>query len=263
MALLALAALVAIFLGWTYTRAPRGPDGAPSRVEPRRATPQEVAAMRRAIERNVAGAPDYAGFFDRLRTAFPADYEGFAARAADRAAAIGETPSADALLIEAARTVRQSHGILAAEADGPALDRFFQARRAVIEELSRSNATLCIDFLYGGGAGDFASFSRDHRGLFAAMANAGLDAIADGQVKRTEREPPNDADFRTLENALRAQGVSNAAIAALLDGKLPNPPLEDGELCDAGRVYLQTLAALPDAARLRIYGFAVKLMAHS
>jgi hypothetical protein len=232
-------------------------------VDARPPTPQEVAAMRRAIERSVEGAPDYAGFFDRLRTAFAAEYESFLGRAADRAAAAGETPGADALLIDAARTLRRSHGILAAKADGPALDRFFQAKRAVLEALAVNNQGLCVDFLYGGGAGDFSAFSRDHRGLFAAMANAGLDAISDGQAKRMERDAPKDEDFRTLENALRAQGVSNAAIGALLDGKALNPPLDDSEMCEAGRIYLQTLAALPDAARLRIYGLAVALMAHS
>jgi hypothetical protein len=264
LALLGLAALVAIFLGWTFMREPaKAPESAAARIDERPTTPQDVAAMRRAIERSVAGAPDYAGFFDRLKTAFPAEYEGFVTRAAERAAATGEMPSADALLIEGARSLRRSHGILAAKADGPALDRFFQAKRAVLEALAGKNEALCVDFLYGGGAGDFAPFSRDHRGLFAAMANAGLDAINDGQAKRMEREAPKDEDFRTLENALSAQGVSNAAIGALLDGKAPNPPLDDSEMCEAGQIYLRTLAALPDAARRRIYGFAVELMAHS
>ena len=130
-------------------------------------------------------------------------------------------------MIAAARDLRSSHGILAAKADGPALDHYFEAKRAMLDALAAKNQALCVDFLYGGGNGDFVSFSRDHRGLLAAMANAGLDAISDGQGRRVDREAPNNADFRTLENALRAQGVSNAAIGALLDGKPPNPPLDD------------------------------------
>ncbi|MGO9674073.1 MAG: hypothetical protein ACLPSF_07900 [Methylocella sp.] len=262
LALLSLAALVAIFLGWTYLHQPSNAPDAASTLA-RRTSPQEVAAMRRTIERGIAGATDYVGFFERLKTAFPAEYEGFLTRAAERAAAPGETPSADALMIEAARGLRSSHGILAAKADGPALDHYFEAKRAMLDALAAKDQVLCVDFLYGGGNGDFAAFSRDHRGLLAAMANAGLDAINDGQAKRVERDAPNDADFHTLENALRAQGVSNAAIGALLDGKAPNPPLDDGEMCQAGQIFLQTLAALPDAARRRIYGFAVELMAHS
>ena len=262
LALLSLAALVAIYLGWTYLHQPANGLDAGSARE-RRSSPQEVAAMRRAIERSVADAMDYARFFDRVKTAFPAEYEGFLTRAAERAAVAGATPSTDALMIEAARDLRRSHGILAAWADGPALDHYFEAKRAMLDALAAKNPALCVDFLAGGGNGDFASFSHDHRGLLAAMANAGLDAINDGQARRVERNAPNDADFRTLENALRAQGVSNAAIGALLDGKAPNPPLDDAEMCQAGQIFLQTLAALPEAARRRIYGFAVELMAHS
>lgn len=222
LALMSLAAIVAIFLGWTVLRGPaRGPYIS---ADTGRASPQEIAAMRRAVERSIAETPDYSGFFARLRTAFPVDYESFVAQAAERAAAAGETPGPDALMIEAARGLRKTHGVLAARADGPALDRLFEAKRAVLDALAGKSDALCVDFLYGGGSDDFAAFSRDHRGLFAAMANAGLDAINDGQLKQMGREAPNDEDFRTLENALRAQTVSNAAIGALLDGKAPNPP---------------------------------------
>lgn len=259
LALLGLAALVAIFLGWSWLYPPAPKDGVQRHV-----TPQEVAAQRSAIQRAIAGAPDYAGFFERFRTGYGPEYEGFLARAAERAAASGAPADADALMIEAARALRQSHGVLAARADGPALDRFFEARRAMLDALAAKDQALCVDFLYGGGGGGgFAAFSRGHRALLAAMANAGLDAVSDGEAKRVAREAPNDDDFRTLENALRAQGVSNAAIGALLDGKAPNPPLEDGEMCQAGLIFLQTLAALPDGPRQRIYSFAVALMAHS
>ncbi|VFU10301.1 hypothetical protein [Methylocella tundrae] len=262
LALLSLAALVAIILGWTFLHnAPREPDSS-ARTDGRRASPQEVAAMRRAIERTVAGEPDYAGFFDELKAAFPAEYEAFIARAAEASAEAGEGANADALMIDAARGLRRSHGILAASADGPALDHYFDAKLAFLRALAGADKALCVDFLSGGN-GDFVAFSRDHRPLFAAMAAAGLDAINDGRAKRIKRAAPTDEDFHTLENALRAQGLSNAAIEALLDGKATIPPLEDGEMCQAGEVYLQTLAALPDAARRRIYGFAVQLAVRS
>ena len=237
LALMGLSALVAIFLGWTYMRQPASAPDAPS-ASARRTSPQDVAAMRRAIEGGVAGAPEYAGFFERLKIAYPAEYEGFLNRAAESAAIAGETPGADALMIAAARDLRSSHGVLAAKADGPALDHFFAAKRAMLDALAAKDQALCVDFLYGGGNGDFAAFSRDHRSLLAAMANAGLDAIGDGEAKRIARAAPNDEDFRSLEKALRAQGVSNAAIGALLDGKAPNPPLEDSEMCQAGQIFL-------------------------
>ena len=262
LALLSLAAFVAIILGWASLRGPAPAPDLGARTNERRASHQEVAAMRRAIERTIAGAPDYAGFFGQLKAAFPAEYEGFLARSAERSAEAGETANADALIIEAARGLRRSNGILAAEADGPALDHYFDARLAVLQALAEKDRTLCVDFLYGGG-GDFTAFSRDHRGLVAALTVAGLDAVNDGQAKRMKRDAPTDADFRTLENALRAQGLSNGAIEALLDGKALNPPLDDDEMCQAGKTYLQTIAALPDAARRRIYSFAVQLMARS
>lgn len=262
LALLSLAALVAIILGWTFLHeASRGPDSI-ARTDGRKASPQEVAAMRRAIERTVAGTSDYAGFFDQLKAAFPAEYEAFVTRVAGRFAEAGESANADALMIEAARGLRRSHGILAASADGPALDHYFDAKLAVLHALAGADKALCVDFLNGGN-GDFVAFSRDHRPLFAAMAAAGLDAINDGRAKRMKREAPTDEDFRTLENALRAQGLSNAAIEALLDGKATDAPLDDREMCQAGEIYLQTLAALPDAARRRIYGFAVELAVRS
>ena len=47
------------------------------------------------------------------------------------------------------------------------------------------------------------------------------------------------------------------------DGKVGNPPIADTKLCQAGLAYLDTLAAMPEAAWLRIYGFTVELMARS
>ena len=257
LALMGLAAVVGIVLIATYLR------GSDTQGEARRASPQEVAAMRRAIERSMAEEPDYAAFFERLKSAYPAEYESFVSKASHRAATAGGAAPVDGLMIEAARDLRRTHGLSAARADGPALDRLFDARRAVLDALASSDRALCVDFLYGGGSGDFSAFSRAHRVLFAAMANAGLDAIDEGRIKQMERAAPHDDDFRTLENALRAQGVSNAAIGALLDGKAPNPPLADAEMCQAGQTYLRTLAALPDPARRRIYGLSIALMAHS
>jgi hypothetical protein len=263
LALLGLAALVALFLGWTVAhQSARPADPTSAGTNETRTSPQQVAAMRRIIERAVTNVTDYAGFFSQLRVMFPAEYDSFLTRAAERAAANGQAADADALTIEAARDLRRSHGVLAAKADGPVLDHYFATKRALLEALAAKSQTLCVDLLYGGN-GDFSAFSRDHRGLFANIIEAGLDAIRDGQANQVERDPPSDEDFRTLENALRAQGVSNAAIGALLDGRAPNPPLDDDEMCQAGQIFLQTLAVLPDAARRRIYAFAVELMAHS
>ena len=62
---------------------------------------------------------------------------------------------------------------------------------------------------------------------------------------------------------MRGLGLDDAAIAALLDGREPDPPLPDDRLCDAGLVYFQALKSLPDESRLRLYALAAELMARS
>ncbi|HUZ91669.1 MAG TPA: hypothetical protein VMU78_07200, partial [Methylocella sp.] len=92
---------------------------------------------------------------------------------------------------------------------------------------------------------------------------AGLDAMHEGEVKRVERPAPTDTDFDALEKALRERGLETAEVEALLDGKASDPPIADTKMCRAGQIYLETLATMPEPVRLRIYGFAVELMAKS
>ena len=44
---------------------------------------------------------------------------------------------------------------------------------------------------------------------------------------------------------------------------MPDPPLEDARSCALGQTYLEVLPTLPEAARARIYGLALELMAKS
>lgn len=264
LALLGLAALVALFLGWTFwIEANRTPNAPSSKIAEPQTSPEAIAAARGAIEAELAAVPEYAGFLDRLKTKFPADYEAFLAKASRRSAVTGETQSADFLMIDAVRALRLSHGVLAAKAEQPALDHVFEMQLAMLRALAGKNQGLCVDFLYGGANGDFLDFSAANRSLVAAMASAGVDAISDGQINRIEREEPTAADFQRLEEDLRAKGLDTLEIEALLDGKTPNPPLDDARMCRAGAIYLETLAAMPEPLRMRIYGFAVELMARS
>jgi hypothetical protein len=264
LALFSLGALVALFLGWNILREANWlPKTTSSGIRERQASPQQIASARRAIEDRIAGAPEYAAFFSRLKSAFPGEYEAFLTRAALRSAAAGEFGSADALMIEAAHALRLSHGVLAAKAGGPALDHFFEVELAMLQALAGKDQHLCVAFLYGGADGDFRRFSSEHRDLSAAMVVAGLDAIHDGQTRRVEREAPSLADFQLLDDALREKGLSSAEIGALLDGKAADPPIEDARMCQSGEIYLKTLAALPEATRMRIYGLALELMARS
>jgi hypothetical protein len=227
------------------------------------ASPQARLAARRAIEARIAQVPEYQRFFDRLRLTLASQYETTLDSFADRLVASGKEQSVDVYLSEAVRDLRLARGALAAKADPASLARIFDVQLAMLDALSTSDQRLCVDFLYGGASDAFYQFSARNRQLASDMAVAGLEAIIDGQAKRNQRQPPSDADFLLLEKAMSAKGLSQAEIEALLDGKTPDPPLDDGRLCRAGRVYLEMLKTLPEPVRLRIYALAVELMARS
>lgn len=267
--LLALAGLAAIVGGAALVHLATHPDAAsPSMIdraatrpgEPG-ATPHELAAARRAFAETLKSAPEYAAFFERLQSLFPSDYESFLAGFAKRFAARGEMGSADLLMVETVRSLRLSRGGLAAKAGSPALEHIFELQASMLRALGATDPHLCVDFLNGAESASFFEFSAQNRGLLAAMGMAGLDAIHDGEVQQVKREPPTQVDFDALEQALRERGLDSTVIGVLLDGKTSDPPIADAEMCRAGQIYLDALAAMPEPARLRIYGFAVELMA--
>ncbi len=260
--LLGLAALAGIIVGAALLHKAIYPETSPRTVKAN-VSPEAIEATRRALERKLFAVPEYAAFFERLKSVFPQEYESFFSTVSRRAALSGNLGSEDSLFSEATRTLRLSRGILAAKADKPALDHIFEMQLAVLHALAAKDRHLCVDFLYGGEDAGFFEFSAQNRGLIAAMAIAGIDAIHDGEIKRVERPAPTDADFETLEKALFAQGLNTSEIEALLDGKASDPPIDDAEMCRAGQVYLETLAAMPEEERMRIYGLAVELMARS
>jgi hypothetical protein len=268
-ALLILSVLVAIGLILTYLRAGRPPDDAPvaiavpPEVDERQASPQEVAAARGKIKETFASAVEYSEVINRLSTQFPADYEAFLGEVSRRSALAAEPPSADELVFDAARTLRASRGILAAKAGVAALDHVFELQRDMLRALALEDPNLCVDFLYGGAGEGFFRFSAQNRALVARFAMAEVEAIADGQAERIDREAPTRADLRELEDGLRAKGLETDEVEAVLDGKTPDPPIDDERFCRAGRIYLDVLAGLSEPARMRLYGLAVELMARS
>jgi hypothetical protein len=221
------------------------------------------AAARASIEAQIAQVSEYQRFFDRLRLALPSEYEATLDSFADRLVASGKEQSGDVYLSDAVRDLRQNRGSLAAKADAGPLGHIFDVQLAMLNALSNTDQRLCVDFLYGGASEAFYQFSAHNRQLASDMAVAGLDAIVDGQAKKNQRQAPSDADFRMLESAMTGSGLSQPEIEALLDGKAPDPPLDDARLCKAGRVYLEMLKTLPEPVRLRIYALAVELMARS
>ena len=267
--LLALAGLAAIVGGAALLHQARHPNAASPSIIGRASTrpgepgssPYEIAAARRAFEEKLKSAPEYAAFFERLQSLFPSDYDSFLAGFSKRLAAQGEIGSADLLMGETVRSLRLSRGVLAAKAGSPALEHIFELQSSMLRALTAKDPHLCVDFLNGAESTGFFEFSAQNRGLLAAMGMAGLDAIHDGEVQQVKRQQPTQADFDALEQALRARGLDTPVIAVLLDGKTSDPPIADAEMCRAGQIYLDALAAMPEPARLRIYGFAVEIMA--
>ena len=227
------------------------------------ATRSPPASPRAAVEAVIADAPDYTRFFDRLRLAFPSDYETIIASLAAGQAQRGGEPDADVMMADAVAALRRAHGALAAKGSDAALGQIFASNLREMKALGEVNPGLCVAFLFGAGGPGFSSFALDHRSLVADAAVAGLDAINSGRTEQIARTAPGDADFQLLDQALTAKGLSRPQIEALLDGKTADPPISDADMCQAGQTYLATLATLPEASRDRLYALAVDLMAKS
>jgi hypothetical protein len=255
------AAVVAICLGVGLTMMAFGPSR-PGGSLPLTA-PLDKGAARQMVETAIVQAPEYARFFARLRETFTADYEGTINDFATRLSETKQEQSVDYYLSEAVRRLRQSRGALAAKAEPEPMARVFAKQLDVLRAVAQEDKKMCVAFLYGATNLDFQRFAAARRALVADMAIAGIDAMANGQGKKIERPQPTEADFKLLEAALSERGLGKAEIDALLDGKMPDPPLEDAKMCAAGQTYLEVLRTLPEAARARIYGLALELMAKS
>lgn len=269
LALLSLAAAIAVIFGASLLfEADRGQRDNSAQIGTQNPEQQsaytELRTARAKIEAHIAAdAPDYMRFFNHLKQLLPGEYDtilnGFAQQSLEGA----DMTNVDSLLSDAVRALRLSNGALAAKSDGPSLTRIFAMQSAMMHALAAKDPKLCVDFLYGGASPAFFDFSSKNRALVADMAIAGLDAINNGRKNRIERPPPSDADFTLLEDSLKAKQLTPVEISAILDGKTPSPPIPNNRMCQVGEIYLDSLAALPEPARYRIYGLAVELMARS
>ena len=218
---------------------------------------------RQRIETLIAQTPEYSPFFARLRETFTAEYEAALADFAEHMVETREEPGADYYLSEAMRRLRQSRGAKAAHAAPEPIAAVFERQLDVLRAAALEDKHMCVAFLYGATNADFQSFAATRRALVGAMALAGLDAIASGEAKAIQREPPTEADFKVLETALAGRGLGQVEIDTLLDGKQPDPPLDDARMCGAGQTYFEVLKTLPEPARTKVYGLALELMARS
>lgn len=227
------------------------------------AAPSDKGAARQQIEALIAATPEYARYFARLRETLTPDYEAAIEDFARRLAETKQEQSVDYYLSETVRRLRLARGALAAKADPEAMARVFDKQLEVLQAVAQEDKRMCVAFLYGANNLDFQKFAASRRGIVSDMALAGLEAIVSGQTKGIARTAPSEADFNVLERALAERGLGKVEIDALLDGKTPDPPLEDGRMCDAGRTYFEVLKTLPEPARTKVYGLALELMARS
>ena len=82
-------------------------------------------------------------------------------------------------------------------------------------------------------------------------------------VNRADTGTVAEGGQHLYKEAARLFRVEKPIIEALLDGRSPEPAVEDARMCAAGRIYLETLRELPEEIRMRIYALAVELMARS
>lgn len=240
------------------------PPAAPSgQAAPLRAalSPEALAAARASVEQAISRTPDYARFFDRLRQDFPGDYDAIMNMVA--AASQGRDVDVDAVMSDAVAALRRAEGTQAAKAPDAALARIFTMHLAEMKALGERDPHLCVAFLYGANVPGFPAFAAEHRALVADAALAGLEAMSAGRTSGIDRGAPTDADFQALDHALVDHKLTRPEIDALLDGRAPEPPIDDATMCAAGQTYLSTLAGLPPDVRARLYGLAVDLMAKS
>lgn len=250
------------------TQAPAGADLPASAGLPQATVPQaSLQQVRDAILAHVAEEPEYAAYFQRLQAAFPVQYTNILDRlASDDAAAVNAgrpSPSLDLQILEVARSLQHSHGILAARADAALLQAIIDSQSAMIQALAPASPKLCVDFFYGGAGQGFFDFLVAHRALAAHLYLAWLEATSNGKAHPLTRPEPDEADIQMLDDALAAKGLGRSAIDALLDSKLPDPPLSDADMCQAARDYFAALRALPDEPQLRLLARSLALAARS
>jgi len=232
-------------------------------VREARRQPMNEAQATQALNEALGSAPEYIDFFARFAQAFPADYATSTSAFKARLKSLGHADSADYYVSEAVRLLRKSQGALVAKAEPEALARVFDAQLAVMRAVAQENPRMCVGFLYGATAQDFEKAAASKRPLVAEMALARLEATANGQAKRIERGAPSPADVKALEKALAERGLSEAEIDVLIGGRTLDPPLDDARMCAIGQAYLETLRALPEASRTKIYSLLLEQMARS
>ena len=265
--MLAIALGLSGALAWNaYERAhPSAParSGAGEARAPGPPSPSALATRRGEVEALILAAQPFAGFVARLKQAFPADWNRILDTLARQGSTPGETDNAANYISDILRILRRDRGIVASRASPEAMASVFEAQARLLSTLAAADKRVCVDFLVGQASPGFNDLIARNAGQLADLANATLGAIIDGGARKIDREAPSDADFDLLAAALTNRGLGKLEIEVLLDGRLPDPPLPDATLCDAGLVYFEAMQSLPEDARARMYALAIQAMGKS
>ncbi|MBX9759313.1 MAG: hypothetical protein K2Y29_11105, partial [Beijerinckiaceae bacterium] len=125
--LVIVAFVASVALGWEFFDAATRPEVDPGTRTPRRAAIVAPPAddmrpvARQAVEERLQLSQETRAFFAAMREAFPQDFERLVDSFAQRAVDGSRLDSLDVYLAEAVRTLRKTHGVMAAKADGPHL----------------------------------------------------------------------------------------------------------------------------------------------
>ena len=264
--LLTVAMGASLFVGWRVTENARDASVAGVRG-PTPATLHTASgpfmAARDAIAKTLSQSPEFAAYYASLEKNYPSDHARILDTFAERAVKSGRTETPDYYLTQAMRLLRHGRGIAATKASTPTLQHIFDEQLEAVRAMEAADPRICAEFLHGDATDGFFEFSQANRALIARLAQATLDAMLDGQQRKIDRDTPDDADLTALEGALQTNGLDKLQIEALLDAKTPDPPLSDSSMCQAGRVYLETLSTLPQDIKMRLYVLALSLQART
>lgn len=260
--LIILGSVVVLLLGAGGYYYWQNQPSAPVSTTPPPPSAAAMATAREKIDSAFRIAPIFQPFFERFKSLYPADFDRYLqSEVLALASGTESVPTPDTLVLDAVELLRNSRGAQAALASPEMLDHFFDIQAQVLDTLAVQDARLCDHFLFGGDAPAFGEFSSHNQALISQMAEAGLNAIADGEAKKITRDPPADEDFTALEKSLTDAKLEPVEIGALLDGQLPEQPFAPARTCAIGKIYYASLKAMPAAAKYNIYALALQNMA--
>jgi len=124
-------------------------------------SPYEIAAAQHGLEEKLKTAPEYAAFFERLKTTFPWNMSLFGGffESARAGRGIGSTDS----LWRKPFIPCASHADSGGQSRQPGLGAYFRIQSSMLRALAAKDPHLCVDFLNGAESSGFFEFRSKPR----------------------------------------------------------------------------------------------------